>query len=60
MKNLKEMKSEIRDKYNAIPERQVSSGLLLDKIGRKYISILNLYDSQIEKIEIADFYNQYM
>ena len=60
MKTIKEIKTEIRNKYNAIPEKQISAGLLLNKIGRKYVSILNLYSSEIEKLEIEEFYNIYM
>lgn len=60
MKSFKEMKTEIKDKYYAVPERQISTGIYLVKVGRKYVTLLNTWNkSTVEKIDIEDFYNDH-
>ena len=61
MKTAKEMKQEIREKYRAIPEMQVSTGRYIHTIGNKFIIILNIWlGTKLEKVDINDFYNEYM
>lgn len=57
----KEMKKEIEEKYSAIPERQIETGIYMSKVGSKYVHVLHTWDnSYIEKWLIEDFYNQYI
>jgi hypothetical protein len=61
MKTLKEKREEIREKYNSIPEGQVSVGIYLKSVGSKFVTLLNTWDTTtIEKIDIDDFYENYM
>ena len=61
MKTLKEMKKEIKAKYAAIPEKQISAGVYLHTIGRKFITILNTWGTtRLSKIDIEDFYQEYV
>jgi len=61
MKTLKEKSTEIKEKYSAIPENQVSAGIYIKTIGRKYVTILNTWGvTKIEKVEIDTFYENYM
>lgn len=60
MKTLKEMKQEIKEKYEAIPEKQISTGVYLHTIGRKYITVMNTWNgTRLEKIEIDSFYAEH-
>jgi hypothetical protein len=60
MKTIKEMKNEIAERYNAIPEKQVTVGIYIKTIGRKFITLLNTWgDTSVEKIEISDFYENH-
>lgn len=55
------MKDAIRSKYEGIPEKQISAGVYLHTIGRKYITVMNTWNgTKLEKIEIEDFYHDYM
>jgi len=57
MKTITEMKREISRKYESVPERQVSPGIYIHTIGRKYITLLNTWDhTRFEHILIEDFY----
>lgn len=60
MKTIKEMKQEIKDKYDGTPERQIGVGIYLDKIGSKYVHILNCHQGckYNQKIEIKEFYEK--
>lgn len=61
MKTLKEIKSEIAEKYSAIPEKQVSTGIYIKSIGCKYVTLLNTWGTTtLEKIEIKEFYENYI
>ena len=59
MKTLKEMKTEIRNLAERTPDRQFRTGYLLKTVGTKFITIIDLYNSSLEKIEILAFYNKY-
>lgn len=55
------MAAEIKEKYAAIPEKQVSTGIYIKLVGRKYVTLLNTWDTTtIEKIEISEFYENYV
>jgi hypothetical protein len=55
------MKTEIREKYSGIPERQVRPGLNIHTIGRKYITLINTWEgSRLERWEIMEFYHEFM
>jgi len=57
MKTLKEMKKEITEKYSEIPEMQVSPGIFIHTIGRKYITLLNIWGTTtLVKVDIEEFY----
>jgi hypothetical protein len=61
MKTIKEMKIEIAEKYAAIPEKQVSTGVYLRSIGSKYITLINTWDgTHLVKMEISNFYHNYI
>ena len=61
MKTLKEKAAEIKEKYSAIPEKQVSAGIYIHTIGRKYITLLNTWGTTtLEKVEIDEFYENHM
>lgn len=58
MKTTKQMKSEILDRYNSRPEKQISAGIYLKSVGNKYVTILNTWGTtRVEKIPIEDFYS---
>lgn len=58
MKTIKEMRNEIKQKYDAIPEKQISPGYYLSKIGRKYVSILTTWGTtSLIKQTVEEFYN---
>ena len=55
------MKKEIKNKYDAIPERQISTGVYLHTVGRKYITIMDTWEkTTLKKIKIEDFYREYV
>jgi len=57
---IKEMKQQIKDKYAAIPERQISAGNYLLKIGTKYVTILNTWNgTHLIKQSISEFYAEH-
>lgn len=54
------MRKSIIDKYSAIPERQISTGNYLDKVGRKYVTILSTWDgTYLVRQTIEDFYSEH-
>lgn len=56
----KEMKQAIKDRYDAIPEAQISAGLYIHHIGTKYVYILDTWETTtIRKVEILDFYDEH-
>jgi len=60
-KTMKQMKQEIKDKYAARPEGQITTGIYLHSIGRKYVTILNTWGtSKLTKEPIEDFYAEYV
>lgn len=59
--NIKEAKKQILEKYESIPEMQITAGVYIHTIGNKYIHILNTWNgSEILKIKILDFYSDYI
>jgi hypothetical protein len=57
MKTTNQMKTEIRDKYNGIPDKQVSPGIYLHSVGRKYVTLINKWGyGKTEKLSIHEFY----
>ena len=61
MKTLQQKAAEIKEKYNAIPEKQVSAGIYIHTIGRKYVTLLNTWGkTTLEKVEINEFYENHM
>lgn len=54
--NIKEKKQAIEEKYAAIPSKQISAGVYLDKVGTKYVHIINTWETTTkEKVLIEDF-----
>jgi len=61
MKTLKQMKKEIADKYAAIQNAEVYTGGYLKTIGRKYITIVDTWETtSLIKMEIESFYRKYV
>ena len=61
MKTLKEKAAEIKEKYSAIPDKRVSTGIYIRSIGSKYITLVNTWgNTTLEKVEIDEFYENYM
>lgn len=61
MKNLKEKAAKIKEKYSAIPEKQVCAGIYIKSVGRKYVTLLNTWGTtKLEKVEIDEFYEDHM
>lgn len=57
----KQMKQKINDKMESLPGKEIRPGINVEKIGYKYVTVLDIWDeTTIEKIDIADFYNQYV
>ena len=55
------MKKEIEEYIATRPEWQVSPGRYVDKIGNKYVYILDCWHhTTIEKVPIEDFYQEYV
>ena len=55
------MAAEIKEKYAAIPEKQVSPGIYIKLVGRKYVTLLNTWGTtKIEQIELSEFYENYV
>ncbi len=56
----KQMKQAILAKNATSPEGQLSTGIYLKKIGSKYVTILDTWEStNTYRINIGDFYYQY-
>lgn len=61
MKTLKEKAAEIIEKYSAIPNRQVSPGIYIKSVGRKYVTLLNTWDTtRLVKVSIEKFYENHI
>lgn len=60
MKTTKEMKKEIKNYIESKPNHDINTYSHVSKIGRLYVHILDLSSLKIEKIEIEDFYNEYV
>ena len=61
MKTIKEIRQEIIEKYNAIPEQEVSTGVFIKTVGYKYVTLLNIWGTtSIEKVDIEEFYENYI
>ena len=63
--NIGESKEQIRKSIKewaeGLPGKEFSTGLVLDKIGWKYITYLNTWGTTtVEKMSIKEFYNQYV
>ena len=57
----KEMAAKIEEKYAAIPEKQISAGIYLKSVGRKYVTVINIWLRTWEdKIDISEFYDNYV
>jgi ribosomal protein L9 len=55
-----EMAKAIEEKYAAIPEKQVSAGIYIKTIGRKYVTLVNTWGvTTLVKIDIEEFYNSH-
>jgi len=55
--NIKEMRQKIIQRYEGIPEKQVSPGVYIQTVGNKYVTLLNTWNATtIEQITIEDFY----
>jgi hypothetical protein len=53
----KEKAIAIKEKYDGIPNKEISTGVYLQNIGRKYVYILNTWSkTTINKQLIEDFY----
>jgi hypothetical protein len=60
MKTIKEMKKEIENKYEGVPDKQVYLGGFLKKVGRKYAHIVDTWEEvTIRKIPIEDFFDEF-
>ncbi len=55
-----EMAKAIKEKFAAIPEKQVSTGVYIKTIGRKYVTLVNTWGyTTLEKVDIEEFYNEH-
>lgn len=55
-----EMAKAIKEKFAAIPEKQVSTGVYIKTIGRKYVTLVNTWgNTTLEKVDIEEFYNEH-
>lgn len=52
----REMREEIMEAKIGRPNGQWRTGIEIQKVGKKYVTFLNLYDGKIHKLEIEDFY----
>jgi len=50
---------EIKELKESKPDGEFRTGMIINKIGYKWVHVLNLYNSKIEKINIKEFYNTY-
>ena len=58
---MRNIRNSITEKYESIPEAQISPGLYLVKVGYKFVHILNTWEhTRLEKMEILDFWDRYM
>jgi hypothetical protein len=61
MKTIKEKAVEIKEKYSSVPEKQVSTGIYIHAIGRKYVTLLNTCGTtRLQKVEIDEFYENHI
>ena len=61
MKSLKQKAAEIKEKYSAIPKKQVRPGIYIKSVGTKYVTLLNTWgDVTLEKVKIGEFYEEHM
>jgi hypothetical protein len=61
MKTVKQMRKQIKDKYSAIPEQQVTPGIYIKTVGSKYVTLLNTWGiTHFNKIEISEFYESHV
>ena len=57
----KQMSEAISAKYDAIPNAQVSTGVYLKTVGRKYVTLVDTWGTtSTKKIEIEEFYDEYV
>jgi hypothetical protein len=57
----REMAGAIKDHYSSVPEMQVSAGIYIHGVGRKYVTLLNTWEStRLERVDIETFYNNYI
>ena len=55
-----EMAKAIKEKFAAIPEKQVKTGIYIKTIGRKYVTLVNTWGiTSLERIGIKEFYNEH-
>jgi len=53
---MKTLRKKIIARLSAIPERQVSPGVYVSKVGRKYVHLLNTWErTSIEKMSLVLF-----
>jgi len=56
-KTMKTMRKEIKDWVEDQPEQQIAVGRFMQKIGTRYVYILDIWDEvTVEKIAIGEFY----
>ena len=56
----KEMANVIKEKFAAIPEKQVSTGVYIKTTGYKYVTLIDTWGTTtLEKVGIEEFYNEY-
>jgi hypothetical protein len=55
------LRNSIKDYMAGVADKQIETGLIVSKIGTKYVTILNVYSgtTEIEKIELAYFARKY-
>jgi len=56
---MKNLRKEIKELKESTPDGEFRTGKIINKVGYKYVQVLNLYNSEIEKIDIEEFYNTY-
>ena len=56
MKGKREVIKELKETN---PERQFRTAKIIHKVGYKWVHVLDLYTSRIEKIGLEEFYNTY-
>ena len=57
----KQIRTAITNKYAAIPERQISTGVYIHTVGYKYVTVLNSWDTtRLSRVTIEDFYSEHI